>query len=378
MAEISFEIDWKALGISLIFVLSCFFLSQWSKRYSLPTIFYSNTADLVLQKKTFKALTNHVPRILEFTALALFILAFINPRFYIPRPSLEPPPSEATQGIAIYMVLDQSGSMAEAVDAPYIDSRKPVPKVEILKKLTSAFIKGDPAIGLSGRPNDLIGLIEFARVPQVVAPLTLDHKAILDQLASFDSVHDKNIDGTGIGYAIYKTAHLIVATRHYAQDLAGKEKPAYTIKNTVIMLVTDGVQEVNPLDAGNPLRSMDIPDAAEYAKEQGVRLYIVNLEPQISSEEFAPFRHQMQNAAELTGGKFFFVNSTTSLPDIYADIDLLEKSEIQPNIFGKNLSKDDLPSKYHRISLYPFLIMIGMACLLLSVILNATLLRRIP
>ena len=32
-----------------------------------------------------------------------------------------------------------------------------------------------------------------------------------------------------------------------------------------MVLVTDGVQEINPLDNGNPLRTIDIPEAAAFA-----------------------------------------------------------------------------------------------------------------
>jgi Ca-activated chloride channel homolog len=375
MTNTSFEFDWTAFWLSLAFGACFYIFRRWSKQFSPPRVFYSNVKGLEFQKKSFKALGSHFPKVLEYAALLLFVIAFIDPRFYIQKPlSGELPPEEALEGIAIYFVLDQSGSMAESVE---VDRGKSLPKVEILKTLTSAFIKGDPTLGLSGRPNDMIGLIAFARVPQVLSPLTLEHKAILKQLAAFDSVHDKNWDGTGIGYAIYKTAHLIAATRHFAQDLAVKGKPAYDIKNTIMILVTDGLQEANPLDLNNPLRTMDIPDAAAYAKEQGIRLYIVNLEPKLATEELAPFRHQMQKAAALTGGDFFFVNGSTNLLQIYSEIDRLEKSKL-PWTEEQALSKDMLPQLYQKISLYPYLVALGMLFLIISIGLNATVMRKVP
>jgi Ca-activated chloride channel homolog len=385
MADFSFELDWKAFWVSLIFVISFYVFYLWSRKFPNPKMYYSKTSELEQLQQTFKAKSKLLPKKLQYIALFAALFAFLDPRVYVSKIGTSSgAPSEATEGIAIYFILDQSGSMQESIPISFPgDPDQSMPKIKILKKLTTDFIQGDKALNLSGRPNDMIGLIAFARVPEVLSPLTLEHKAILEKLADLEVVKDKNLDGTGIGYAIYKTAHLIAATRHFAQELADKGKPAYEIQNTIMILVTDGLQESNPLDQGNPLRTMDIPVAAHYAKDQGIRLYIVNLEPKLSTEELAPFRHQMENAAHSTGGEFFFISDSKSLLTIYSDIDRLEKSKLpwKEELAAqaeKKLSKDSLPNLYQRISLYPTLIMISLFALLLSIFLDSTVMRKVP
>lgn len=382
----SFAIDWRAFGIAAVFCIAYYYFQQISRKFPSPRLFFSNLRDFEPQNPVLKARYSFLPKYLEYAALAAFLLGFIDPKIFVPKPIMPGAntPSEATEGIGIYFLLDQSGSMADSITITLPGQRLvSLPKEQILKELTTDFIKGNSEMGLGGRPNDMIGLVTFARIPQVIAPLTLDHKAILDDLKKVEVVKDKTWDGTDIGYAIYKTAHLIAATKHYAQELAGAGKPAYDIKNTIIILVTDGLQESNPLDAGNPLRTMDIPEGAAYAKEQGVRVYIVNLEPKLITEEFAPFRHQMQEATESTGGKLFMIDSSTNLVQIYADIDQLEKSKLpwQEELMSQiasQLPKDKLPDLFHRISFYPYFIALGILFLFLSIFLNTTVMRKVP
>ncbi len=102
-----------------------------------------------------------------------------------------------------------------------------ISKADLMKRLTESFI--------DGRPNDLIGLVTFARMANILAPLTLDRQALLDQLHKVQVVKDESIDGTGIGYAIYKTASTIAATRHFGEQLPKNQRPAYTINSNVII-----------------------------------------------------------------------------------------------------------------------------------------------
>jgi Ca-activated chloride channel family protein len=318
-----------------------------------------------------------LPQFLKYGALFLFFLAFIDPHILIPKASKgNLPPKEPLEGIAIYLILDQSGSMEEKVDAVLPNgSRRIISKIDLLKETTKAFVQS--------RPNDMIGLIGFARGAQVLDPLTLDHQAILDQLSKLDVQRGKNQEGTSLGYAIYKTANLITATRNYAQDLQGEGQPAYTIKSAIMILVTDGVPEPNPLDQGKRFRNMSIPEASDYAKQQQIRLYIINVDPGFVSNEYEPFRKQMKEATESTGGRFFIMSGATSLVQIYHDIDKLEKSKFpgQPEILEllqEKLPKDKLPNLYRRVSFYPYLVALGMLALLLSILLKTTVMRKVP
>lgn len=255
--------------------------------------------------------------------------------------------------------------------------RKEAVKIDLLKEVTKEFIVGDAADGLAGRPNDMIGLVAFARGADVLSPLTLDHRAVLEELEQLKPVSERVQDGTSIGYAIFKTANMIAATRHYAEDLISKGEPAYSIKNAIMILITDGMQDPNPLDKGKRLRNMDVPEAAAYAKKEGIKLYIINVEPKLSTEEYAPYRHIMQRAARSTGGEFFMIDQTGSLDRIYQQIDALEKS-VLPAEAAQLGGYDDRPDLFQRLSLYPYLIAFGIFSLLGSIFLQTTLLRRAP
>lgn len=372
LGNISFDIDIKAVIAALAAGALFYFLRQWKSDFAVPRLYFSNTK--AFETDTVKSRWASLPKTLIFLSMLSFMLAFLDPRLFIDKPasSSDEPRKTPTEGIAIYLVLDQSGSMKETV----FGERGSIQKVNLLKEVTKKFVQGDPQTGLKGRPNDLIGLIAFARAAHVLSPLTLDHTTILSELTRFAPVPAMDQDGTSIGYAIYKTASMIAATKHYAEEQAAKGDPAYTIKSTIMILITDGMQDPNPLDKGKRLRNIDVPEAAAYAKEQGIRLYIVNVEPKLAIEEFAPYRHIMQRATELTGGKFYMVDGTANLAKIIRDIDALEKSTLPET--AQWLNKDQRPDIYQRVPFYPYLVALGLLFLLAALVLDTTALRRVP
>jgi len=368
-----FSIDLFALGIALAAGTLFFLFKRRNKNTVIPSIYFSNLNDLKNPYLPHPRRAFWAPNC-AYSALLFFTLAFIDPHLQIekkaPTSLLKRPP---TEGIAIYMLLDQSGSMSEKIQAvlPH-EQWGEIAKIDLLKQVTAEFIRGNPSLALKGRPSDLIGIVAFARVPQVLAPLTLDHAYILDELAKLHVVQNQEQDGTAIGYAIYKTVNLIEAARHFAQDLKGQGRPSYEIKNSIMILVTDGFQDPNILDKDNGLRTMDPVDAAEYAKEMGIRLYIVNVEPKMSLKEFALQRKLLQRTAELTGGKFYLADSSNSLQQIYAEIDQLEKSELPDYL------KIIPPPSYQRLSFYPYLIALGLLALFLSITIDTIIVRKFP
>lgn len=371
----TFAMDYIALIIVAPAAVVFYCARQWSQRFAAPYIYFPIVNSL--QSNTSRARWSRLPSNLLSAALLLFSCAFIDPHFFVDNHQIrttEGPESHSpVEGIAIYFILDQSGSMGEEVDT--VGGRST--KINLLKKVTREFIAGDPNSGLKGRPNDMIGLVFFARAARVQSPLTLDHAAVLQQLSRFSPVPERDQDGTSIGYAIYKTASMITATRQYAQELVEKGNPSYNIKSSVMILVTDGLQDPNPLDKGKRLRNMDVPEAAAYAKKQGIHLYIVNVEPKLSTEEFAPYRHIMQRAAAVTGGKFYMVDNTGNLSEIYQQIDSLEKSAL-PEDSRNVMNKDLRPDLFRRISLSFYLIGLGLIALLTALTLEMTILRRVP
>lgn len=338
-----------------------------------PHLLFSDLQDLRLAPSSWKTTVSRFLRPMQFIALGLLFVAFIDPHFYFPKPGAAD--NIPKEGIAIYLVADQSGSMSEKITIASPDGVPiTIPKIELLKQITIEFIVGDPKLELSGRPNDLIGLVAFARTAHVLSPLTLDHNVIVKELSKLKVVQNKEDDGTALGYALYKTANLIAVTRHYAKDFGGSDQPAYDIKSAIIILVTDGFDDPSILDRGNPLRNMDPEAAAKFAKENDVRIYIISIDPVLGSAQFAPQRHQMERVAKETGGKYYLISQAYGLGQIYKDIDTLEKSRLPV----EQEDKEKLPHIYKRFSLYPYFIGLGMAVLFLSVILKTTLLRRVP
>ena len=75
---------------------------------------------------------------------------------------------DISKGVAIEVVIDRSSSMkAEMAFAGETMSR-----LEVAKRVFLEFVQGNRG-GLSGRPNDLIGLVTFARYADTACPLTL-------------------------------------------------------------------------------------------------------------------------------------------------------------------------------------------------------------
>lgn len=367
-----FAIDYIAAGILagtlLIFSLLKIFLFS---HFTFPSLAFSRLADLKLS--SWRARLNPLTAKLHLAALVCLMIAFIDPHFLFPKSPIShkqflPLREIPTEGIAIYLVLDRSGSMAQSVVAIGIDGQtETISKIDLLKQVTKQFIMN--------HPSDLIGLVSFARVPRVLVPLTLDRETLLKQLDQIQVVKNPENDGTAMGYAIFKTANLMAATRHFAEDMHQNGKPPYTIKSAVMIVVTDGFQDPSRLDQGNRLRTIELDDAAAYAKSQGVRLYVINIDPALASAQYAPHRRQLQAITALTGGQFYLVNDNQQLQDIYTNIDQLEKGTISQEARLQTL---DSKTSYTRFSLYPFFIFVGLGLLLTALFLDSFILKVVP
>lgn len=281
--------------------------------------------------------------------MGAFFLALINPHYFVEGEVSPLPPAE---GLAIYFVLDHSGSMG-----------KPTPsgetKLDLLKQIVTQWTKNDF--------NNLIGIVAFARKGVILSPLTLDRNYLENQLKGLNLIQDKAEDGTAIGYAIYKTAHLISSSKDYEKLFGKDEELPYNIKSAAIILITDGLQDPHPLDLGDKYRSMELLQAAAYAKEQGIRVYIVNVEPRLNLKEFEPNKKEMEKVAEVTGGKLYVVEEFLHLEKTLKDIRKGEMSRI-------GQAAEDRPIK--KISFYPSLIATGLVFMGISLLLQTTVWRQ--
>ena len=89
---------------------------------------------------------------LRFAGLSMIVLALARPQHGLSDFRIR------TEGIAIMMCIDRSGSM-QALDFT-LDSDR-VDRLTAVKDVFNSFVTGDG--GLSGRPNDQIGLVSSAR-----------------------------------------------------------------------------------------------------------------------------------------------------------------------------------------------------------------------
>ena len=276
---------------------------------------------------------------LRWLALALFIIA-------LARPQLGEGETKITaSGIDIVLAIDLSGSMSS--EDFRLQGRR-VNRLTIAKDVLKKFI--------DRRPNDRIGLVAFAGLAYIAAPLTLDHSFLLQNLDRL-TLHSIE-DGTAIGAALSASINRL-------RDLKSKSK--------IVILMTDGQNNMGKIP---PLT------AAEAAHALKVKVYTIG----VGTRGMAPFprgtdmfgrkvyvsvpvdidEDTLKEIAKVTGGKYFRADSTDTLRSIYAAIDQMEKTEVEVK-------------KYVQYQeLFPWIVAGGLGLLLLEIILNHTLWRRLP
>lgn len=273
-------------------------------------------------------------------------------------------------GVALYFLLDESGSMIEKVTTQNDrGSRIEIPKIDLAKQSILEFVEGKQGLNLPGRKDDLVGLIAFARVPEVLCPLTLNRQEIKAKLSTVQPIQDDARNGTAIGYAIFKAVNIIVATKHFADRQQDAHKSVYSITNQAIIIITDGLQSPHPDDKDNPFRFMPPDEAINYAKDNGVRVFYIGIDPTLASSDYANDVAKMKKSMQGSGGELFLANAGAPIEDILAQIDKMEKSALPPqSVLSQNPVRE--------VSLVGFfvllaLISLGAACLLETTIVRA-------
>jgi len=296
----------------------------WMWRFGKPgTVRFSTIGNVKRAGASFRTTFAMLPLALRILALVLIVVALARPQ------QGHEKVKDVTKGIAIEMVLDRSGSMGTEMDFLGVRSDR----LGAVKKVFSEFIMGNDKT-LKGRPNDLVGMVAFARYADTMAPLTLEHGALMRFLESIKVVTRQNEDGTSIGDAIaLAAARLRTAeeelSRH-AQQEAGKE---YEIKSKIMILLTDG--------QNNYGRRVPV-EAAELAREWGIKRYAIGVGGREAVRTvrtlFGDFKvpvaegvdeETLRQVADATNGKFYMAEDEKSLREIYEDIDRMETSEIE-------------------------------------------------
>ncbi len=266
----------------------------------------------------------------RLVCLALLIIALARPREGSATGEI------STQGVALEVVVDRSGSMAAEMNY----GGQKLTRLDVVKKVLVDFVKGDNK-ELEGRSSDLIGLVTFARYADTKCPLVHSHDALLEFLDKTDIVQLREEDGTAIGDALslgaarLKKAEEEIRMRRAAMGLSEDERDesGFKIKSKAIILLTDGI---NNTGRYNPMQ------AAELAKEWGIKVYTIGIG---SGEAFTTVQTLMgsfmmptgqelderllKQIADSTGGFYGRAGDADALKQIVKKIDDLERTEVK-------------------------------------------------
>ncbi|MDO1501976.1 VWA domain-containing protein [Winogradskyella maritima] len=282
---------------------------------------------------SFWTLFKHFLFVLRLIALALIITAIARPRTVDVSTK-----TKTTSGIDIVMAIDVSASMLARDLKPS--------RLDALKNVASEFI--------DGRPNDRIGLVEYAGEAYTKTPITSDKNIV--QRALRDIKYNTIIEsGTAIGMGLATSVNRL-------KDSKAKSK--------VIILLTDGV---------NNSGFIDPKIASELAVEYGIKTYTIgigtngmalspigvlpNNQLQFGRVQVEIDETLLKEIADATGGKYFRATNNRKLAEIYEEINKLEKTEIEEKKY------------YNYQEKYRPLILVAGLLLLLELLLRNTLFR---
>ena len=298
------------------------------------------TAELKMSTiKGFKLTNSWLPKarhglfILRVLALSLVITAMARPRTVDVSTK-----TKSTRGIDIVIAIDVSASMLAKDLLPN--------RLEALKKVASEFIKS--------RPNDRIGIVEYAGEAYTKTPITSDKAIVLRALN--DIKYNTTIEGgTAIGSGLATAVNRI-------KDSKAKSK--------VIILLTDGVNNsgfIDPKTASELAVAYDIKVYTIGIGTNGMALSPVSILPNGNFHyERVPVEideELMKEIAKVTGGKYFRADNNKKLESIYEEINKLEKTDVEEFKY------------YNYEEKYRPLIVLAFALLLFEFIMRSTLFR---
>ena len=229
---------------------------------------------------------------------------------------------ETREGVAIQLLVDISSSMEQSLAA---DDGERMSRLEATKRVVEQFIRH--------RPDDLIGLITFARYADTLSPLTHGHDALVAIVRELDIQERPTEDGTGYGDALALACARLDQMGQW-QPAAGKRTadPSAMVRSKVVVLLTDGENNCG----------LHLPEeAAGLAGKWGIRVYAISmkddsggstLERRNDDEGLTDAEKLLRRLADETGGAYWKIGNATHLQEVYERIDHLETSEIETTI----------------------------------------------
>ena len=310
-------------------------LAVWyvfKQRTARPSLSISSVSAFAGMRNSWKYYLRHFLFILRMAAIAALIVILARPQIK------DNWRTTSTEGTDIVLALDVSSSMLARDFKP--------DRLEAAKKVADKFV--------SAREGDNIGIVIFAGESLTGIPMTVDRSMLINYINSIKM--DILPDGTAIGDGIATSLNRL------------KEGKA---KSRSIILLTDGSNNTGVVA---PLT------AAGVAKELGVKIYTIGIgtNGMAPSPVMTPFGLEfqpqkvvideatLQQIADETGGKYFRATGNKVLEDIFAEIDQLEKTQMDVRHFSH--TEDD----------YMLFAWIVFALVCTEFVLRYTLLRSIP
>jgi Ca-activated chloride channel family protein len=312
-------------------------------------------------------LARRVGGALRSLALLLVIVALAGPRWPDLHTRID------TEGIAIMMLVDVSGSMAER---DFDWQGQPISRLEAVKKVFRLFVSGgtpeggpgatpdgSDASAFQGRPTDQIGLVTFATRPDAPCPLTLSHSVLL-----------RLLDAEQPRQALEGTTNISDAV---AMGLARLH--AAGPRRKVLVLLSDGEHNVpqprsgwTPRQAAQVAAGLHVPIYTLDAGGTGAGDEAAAREGEPSERVVSPGETRAQavrtlrELAHITRGRYFEARDTRGLLDACRAIDALERTDIQSFQYRR----------YHEG--YPWFALASFLLIAVAIGLEQTLWRRIP
>jgi Ca-activated chloride channel family protein len=296
--------------------------------------------------------------VLRLLALAMLAVALAGPRWPDLRTRLD------TEGIAIVMVLDASGSM----DTRDFDwNGETISRFEAVRRVFELFVAGstpgerlpDGSPGrLEGRPGDLVGLVTFGTRPEVTCPPTLSHATLLRLLRDEQPRIQTGESETNISDAVVLGLARLRA--------AGPRRKA-------LILLTDGEHnQTTTRSEWSPEQTArlaaDLPDRIPiYAIDAGREVPAEGDTPGSSGAETrARAVETLTRMAAVSGGRYFEARDTPALLRACREIDQKERTPIASFQYRR----------YHEA--YPWCALASFVLFVLALALERTLWRQLP
>ena len=295
---------------------------------------FSATSRLPAKTAGWRAKLASLTPLILLAGLCLLIVAAARPRTSLAHNK------KSVDAIAIAIVVDVSGSMGDLdLAPPGTDVRNPSKKLEewtrlsVVKRLFAEFVEK--------RPDDLISLVSFGGYASSVSPLTMDHKMLLHLLKDVD-IPSLALDAEGNMIGDSERATTVGDGLSHALLLLKDAKP----KSKIAIILSDGSSNVGAVTP---------KEAAATAAKMGVKVYCIGVGTnscripclarnvdgrycivEDSNLEGDSFKDdELKEIASMTGAMYFPVNDRDSLGKALAEIDQLETTKIDADVYDR-------------------------------------------